>query len=288
MKRSREVTPARIALLLGILLLITGVYQAAVTVVDNSGHVLTVEVLSDPGDPVVQGLALVDQAPGGGTSTAPIFPTWDPIIDQDPGITLNPHDGQPVIVWSRQIGASFEIAMLRRMSGGWGPIDILTNSATSDIRPRAIVDANERAHVVWYPSGIGGPVYLQSFDIHNGQPLGSPQKPLEPPPTKSLKTGTTDGSCVGGGDDPGLIGGLTTRASEGPCVANPAVAPDHGAVLSCGRPAAYQVSSCYLVVGVYNTSTSTWAQTISNLSWQNMSSTTVRALAQSMADARCN
>ena len=288
MRRSRGITPAKMALLLGILLLLTGVYQAGVFVVDASGHRLSVEVESDPGDPTLQGLALVDQAPGGGTTTATIFPTWDPIIDQDPGIALNPYDGQPVIVWSRQIGGNFEIAMLRRMAGGWGPIDILTNSATSDIRPRVVVDANERAHVVWYPSGIGGPVYLQSFDIHNGQPLESSQRPLEPPPTKGLKTGTIAASSIGGGDDPGLIGGLTTRASESPCVANPAVAPEHGALMSCGRPAAYQVSGCYLVVGTYSTSTSSWTQSISNVSSQNMSTTSVRAIAQSVADGRCN
>ena len=112
---------------------------------------------------------------------------------------------------------------------------------------------------------------------------------MELPPTKGLKTGTIiGGSSIGGGDDPGLIGGLTSRASEAPCVANPAVAAEHGALMACGRAAAYQVSSCYLVVGVYNTSTSTWAQSISNLSLQNMSATSARALAQSLADARCN
>src|SRR5882762_5897265 len=144
MKRSRGVTPAKMALLLGILLLLTGIYQAGVFVVDESGHQLSVEVQSDPGDPALQGLALVDQAPGGGTTIATIFPTWDPIIDQDPGIALNPYDGQPVVVWSRQIGGNFEIAMLRRMPGGWGPVDILTHSTTSDIRARVVVDMNER------------------------------------------------------------------------------------------------------------------------------------------------
>src|SRR5262249_38513717 len=151
-----------------------------------------------------------------------LLATWDPVIDKDPWLMLDPYDGEPVVVWSRQDGSDFEIAMMRHVPGGWGPVDMLTNNSTSDIEPRAIVDALQRAHVVWYPSGIGGPVYLQSFDVHDGHPLTTPKKPLESASPLKLRTSTLGGSNVGGGDDPGLIGGLTTRASELPCTINPA------------------------------------------------------------------
>jgi hypothetical protein len=282
-------TPSAIpGIALAVLLVVTGAYYAGVTVVDDTGHVLTVDVIYDSSDPSVQGLAVEDQAPTGTTTTSTIFSTWDPVIDTNPDISLNPRDGQPVVIWSRQQGSDFEIAMVRRMPGGWGPIDILTYNSSNDIEPRAIVDPIEAAHVVWYPSGLGGPVYLQSFDIHNGQALTPPAKPLEPPGTKTLKTGTTGGSSVGGGDDPGLIGGLTSRASENPCVDNPSAAPEHGALLACGRPAAYQLISCYLTVGVYDTANAVWAQSITNLTLRDLSTTTVREIAQSMASARCN
>ena len=287
MKRLRTITPSALAISAAILLLITGAYQASVKVVDPDGHLLSVEIVYDSVDPSIQGLALVDEGPTV-TTTDPVSSTMDEIIDKDPTIALDPVDGQPVLVWSRQAGGDYELAMLRHMPGGWGPIDILTSNTTQDISPRALVDAVGRAHVLWYPSGIGGPVYLQGFYTNNGHAAGPPQKPLEPTAPRPLKSGTTGGSDVGGGDDPGLIGGLTSKASENPCLANPAAAPDHGVVMACGRPAAYQISSCQLVVGVYDTLHWTWAQTVSDLSGRNLSGTSVRDIAQGMANTRCN
>src|SRR2546425_2789567 len=249
--RPRLITATTMAITFFVLMLVTGAPFAAMRVVDGDGHWLSISVAYDSTNPSVQGLVLTDEAPNGATTAETIYATWDPIVDKDPWLAIDPYNGQPVIFWSRQDGADFEIAMMRHMPAGWGPLDMLTNNSSSDVAPRAIIDALERAHIVWYPAGIGGPVYLQSFDVHNGQPLGSPAKPLEAPSSKPLlMTGTVDGSAVGGGDDPGLIGGLTTRASESPCTVNPGAAPDHGALIACGRPAAYQLSSCKLVVGV--------------------------------------
>ena len=287
MTRPRIIKTTAMSMTLAVLLVVTGTFQASPPVVDGNGHTLRIEVVYDPGNPSVQGLAFVDETPGGGTTTSTIFSTWDPIIDRDPDLALNPYDGQPVVVWSRQEGPDFEIAMLRRMPGVWGPIDILTSNSTSDLAPRAIVDTLERAHIVWYPSGLGGPVYLQGFDVRNGQPTGPPQRPLEPGVTRPLRTTTIGGGDIGGGDDPGLIGGLTSKATQNPCPANPAAAPEHGALMACGRSAAYQLSGCKLVVGVYNPATWYWVQTITDLSRQNMASTSVRAIAQSLANARC-
>ena len=77
MTRPRFITPTSTALTLIVSLMLGGVYQAAVSVVDNSGHTLTVEVVYDPGDPSVQGVAMVDQPPSGSASTDTIFSTWD-------------------------------------------------------------------------------------------------------------------------------------------------------------------------------------------------------------------
>jgi len=59
-------------------------------------------------------------------------------------------------------------------------------------------------------------------------------------------------------------------------------------VMACGRPAAYQLSSCQLVVGVYDNIRGSWGQTVSDLSWRNLTGTSPRAIAQGIANARCN
>jgi len=286
MKRPRFIKSSSMAIAAAILLL-PGVYQASMKVLDPNGHFLSVEVATDPGNPSIQGLVLIDEGPSG-TTTTPVQSTYDTVLDSGPTIALDPYDGQPVLVWSRLIGADFELAMVRRTSGGWGPIDILTANGTQDISPRFLVDSVGRAHVLWYPSGIGGPVFLQGFYTNNGHAVGPAAKPLEPAATRTVRSGTSGGSDVGGGDDPGLIGGLTSWASEEPCVANPAAAADHGVLMACGRPAAYQISSCQLVVGVYDSVRYAWIQTVTDLSWRNMAATSGRQIAQGIANSRCN
>lgn len=288
MKAPRSFTPTMMALTFIASLVLGGAHQAAVTTAHHAGHKLTVKVASDPVDPSMQGLALVDEGPGGLSTTDIIPSSWDRTLDKEPSIALDPFNGQPVVVWSRQEGVEFEIAMVRRLPGGWGPIDILTHSGTSNASPRVMVDAAARAHIMWYPTGLGGPVYLQSFDVQNGRPLGPPQRPFQSPSQAKGKNRTTGGDQIGGGDDPGLIGGHSVRASANPCQSNPTAAPEHGVVMACGGPAAYQLSSCRLVVGVYDSATSAWVQSTTDLSRKDPAPTSVRGIAQSIADARCN
>ncbi|HEY3175908.1 MAG TPA: hypothetical protein VGK94_09160 [Candidatus Polarisedimenticolia bacterium] len=271
------------AIALVVLALVTGASEAGPSVVTRDGHLLTVEVESDPYSPTTQGLVVFDQSTAG-TTTVTIPSTWDPVIDQGPQMTLNPYDGEPVVVWSRQQGGDFELAMMRRMPGGdWAPFNILTGNTTNDIEPRSIVDLSEMAHIVWWPSGAGGPVFLQGFDVHNGGNNGPPQRPFEPP--KRKLSSSSSGDSIGGAEDPGTIGG--SKASASPCLANPSAAPDHGVVLGCGRPAAYQLSNCILVVGVYDTTTSTWTQTWTDLSSAPLDGTSIREIVQTQVDARC-
>jgi hypothetical protein len=289
MKHYRLAAPVTAAIGLAVLALLTGVFEAGTSLMLRDGHLLTVAIENDPYNPSVQGLVLLDET-ASGTSSQTIISTWDPFIDQGPNLSLDPYDGQPVVIWSRQVGgADFELAMMRRLPGGyWAPFDILTNNQTNDIEPRAIIDINDMAHIVWWPSGIGGPVFLHSFDVPTGHGNGQPQRPFEGGGNGRKIGLTTCPDCLGGGEDPGTIAGVSTRASADPCLANPAAAPDHGVVLGCGRPAAYQLSNCKLLVGVYDTTTSAWTLTVADLSRALLGSTSVREIVQMQVDARCH
>ena len=288
MKRGNLTALAATILVLASFPLVSGLIEAATSALTVDGHLLTVDIKVDRYNPSIQGLVLSDQSLSG-TSTETLTATWDPIIDQGPHIAMNPVESQPLLVWSRHDGNDFELAMvLKRPGGYWEPFNILTSNTTQDVEPRAIVDENEDAHITWWPSGAGGSVYLRSFDVRNGRALGQAQKPFEGSGSKTkLNTSTTGGSSVGGGEDPGTIGGLNVRAGADPCPANPSANPDHGVVLGCGRPAAYQLSACKLLIGIYDPAASTWGLTVVDVSNVSMSTTSVREMVQSLVDSRC-
>ncbi len=292
MKRSHARVSAVAIAATVLITLCSGFFQAATTVVDQRGHLLTIEVIANPSKPSVQGLRLVDRAPTGETTTEILLFTYDAVLDTGPNIAIDPVDGEPVVVWSRHDGTDVDLAMARRVPGGrgWGPIDQLTANTSTDIEPRLIVAPDGAAHIVWWPQGLGGDVLLQSFDIFTGQPRGTPQKPLEHPPGSSppiiqnVGGGYNESSP---GDDPGVPRG-SSKASAGPCLMNPAAAPDHGALMSCGRPAGWQLSSCQLVVGTLDAETQTWRQVYADLRRVSLANTSVRNIAQTMADSRCD
>ncbi|MFQ5700809.1 MAG: hypothetical protein ACE5HU_03080, partial [Acidobacteriota bacterium] len=215
----------------------------------------------------------------------------DPVIDRSPGIGLEPAGGV-VVIWSRFDGSDFELVLARRENGFWSNHLFLTSDSTNDTQPRFLIDSTGATHVLWWGGGPGGPVYLQTFDPLSGTPLGPRGQPLEPPqPRKRLlpnprRHGT---DFLGGADDPGIpTTSSSFMASAIPCGANPAAAPDHGVVMGCGRPAAYQLSDCQLVVGVQDPATLSWGQTTANLATVNLSTTSVREIVQSIADFQCS
>lgn len=288
MKRVNLAAVTVILIVLASFPMVSGLLEAATSALTLDGHLLTVDIRADQYIPSIQGLVVSDQSLSG-SSIEMLASTWDPVIDQGPNIAIDPYEGQPVLVWSRQDGSDFELAMMRRRPGGyWEPFTILTSNQTQDVEPRVIVDGDETAHIVWWPENIGGPVYLRSFDSRNGHALGTVQKPFEGSSAKTkLNTSITGGSSVGGGDDPGLIGGIKLTAGNDPCLANPSAAPDHGVVLGCGRPAAYQVSGCKLLIGIQDAATTTWKQTVVDLSIVSTTKSEIREMVQSLVDARC-
>ena len=288
MKKGKLVALSATIIVLAALPLISGLLEAATSVLTLDGHLLTVRVTVDPSIPSIQGLVVYDQTPSG-TSAQTILSTLDMVLDQGPNIALNPVEGQPVLVWSRQDGTDFELAMMRRRPGDyWEPFYILTNNQTQDVEPRVIVDENESAHIVWWPSGIGGSVYLRSFNIRNGEALTPAQKPFEKVLLKNkINTSVIAGSSLGGSEDPGLIGGISVRASADPCPANPTAIPEHGVVLGCGRPAAYQLSACKLLIGIYDATSSSWDLTIVDVTNIQISRSPARELVQSLVDSKC-
>jgi len=285
-KRRLNVT-ALLAVGLCVLFQVSGVFEAVTTIVDpDSGDLLTVDVITDPIDPGVQGVRLRTQPPGGSTVSETIPSSYDQIVDSDPAIGVGP-DSDVVVVWSRHDGCDFELALARRIpSYGWEPLSLLTENGQADTQPRVVVDGNDHAHVMWWGNDLGGPVYLQSFDPVTGDPIGPRHRPLDPPSGRRI-TPTYDPDA-GGLDDPGIPTKNGFKATANPCLANPAAVPDHGVMMSCGRPASWQVSSCQLTVGVYDTATSQWGQTVVDLSNVGLASTSAQSIAQGIADYRCH
>ncbi|HET6373055.1 MAG TPA: hypothetical protein VFG76_07100 [Candidatus Polarisedimenticolia bacterium] len=269
---------------LAFLLLSVSPSFAVLPLVDRRGHLLSVE-------DSIEGIVLVDEAPDGTTTSETVSTTYDATLDIGPSIGLDDYDGEPVVVWSRLVG-DYELAMAKRYpGGGWSPIDILTSNSTSDVEARVAVDPMSFAQVLWWPQGAGGPVYLQGFDTLNGHAAGQPARPFESPSNKKLSSNTIGGtSGTGGSDDPGIINHSATnakKASAYPCQTNPLAAPDHGVLFSCGRAAAFQVTSCILIVGTLDESSGSWSQITTDLSTVPLANTTVKAIAQSLADSRC-
>ena len=300
MFRHRFNTLAKAAVMIGLITMVslfTGVLEAGTTVVDpTTGYLLIVDVFIDPVDQSVQGIRFRERSPQLVTTTEELIPnTYDSVLDESPAIALNPAGGV-VVVWSRDDGSDFELLLSKRANDAWSPNHVLTFNSSFDTEPRVLVDSAEVAHVVWWGDGEGGPVHLRSYDVFNGSPIGPLHNPLEsamPRPRRFLDPSgpgdPIDPMGQGGVDEPGgpaTSGPIT--ASANPCASNPAAGPEHGVVLSCGQPAAYQVSDCQLVVGVLGTSTNDWHQTMADLSTANLSTTSVREIVQSIADYQCN
>lgn len=278
----RLISPARVTVVIGLLVLVTGFLEAGDIVIDPAtGNVLTVESVYDPYDPLTQSIRLVSRSSSGQISTETIPSSFDQYADVDPVIALDPLGGV-VVAWSRFDGSDFELAMVRRYPfGGWENHVILTLNTAQDVKPRMLVDQTGRAHILWWGNGAGGPVFLQSFDVFSKQPATGRHRPLEPPPKRASRM-----VSAGGQEDPGLPT-LTGAASALPCDRNPSAAPNHGVVMSCGRPAAYQLSGCQLVVGTEDGPDGTWFQTLTSLEYMNLTNTSVREIVQTLADARC-
>lgn len=274
----------------GILAMIGGVYEAGTTVIDPiSGHILSVEPFTDPNDPSIQGIEFRDHDPAGQTISEEIPSSFDAIIDRSPTLALNPAGGV-VVVWSRFDGNDFELVTARRENGFWSNHSFLTSNQTNDTEPRLLIDSTEKAHILWWGNGVGGPVFLRSFDPLTGFSLSPRWSPLEPmvPKKPRSSTGGIGFNSLGGSDDPGVpttSGSFTASALQ--CAANPLAVPDHGVVMSCNRPAAYQLSNCQLVVGVQDPATLIWNQTTANLGTADLSTTSVHEIVQTLADYQC-
>jgi len=289
MRRTRFSVPVTAAVAIGLFLALTGVFEAGPTIVDpTTGCIMTVDVATDPLDPYVQGVRLRSQTSGGQVSYEFVPSTYDPIVDAGPAIALNPLGGI-VVVWSRDDGSDFELSLASRTdSGVWSPDIQLTSNSKPDTEARVLVDANDLAHVLWWGDGVGGPVYLQSFGVVSGQPLGSSQRPFESPTQgngRKLLGSSELYDQVGGMDDPAAP---TNKASAVPCTSNPAAAPDHGVLMACGHPAAFQVTNCRLVLGLQEPSTGVWSQTVTDLTGVDLSSMSPRQIAQNLADHSCH
>ena len=283
-------TTLRVAIALLLFIGLCAPFEAATSVVDPStGRILMVEVISDPTDPSIQGIRYRERWPQGTTSEENVTGTMDPILDEAPSITLNPVGGV-VVVWSRHDGSDFELVLTRRENGSWSGLRTLTDNTGFDTRPQTLIASPDVVHIAWWGNGSGGPFYLQSYDVLTGAPVSPRYEPINMRrfrPRRVTSDGTSDDA--GGMDEPGIptING-NYAASAVPCTTNPAAAPDHGVVMACGNPGAFQLSGCELVVGVPSATSGTWQYTAANLSSTNLQSTSVREIVQSIADYNCN
>jgi hypothetical protein len=139
-------------------------------------------------------LRYVRQQPDGRVETSDIPGTDDSAIDIEPTIEIDPSCGQPVLVWSRNEGAGFDIYLSRIENGSWAAPRLIGNSAGDDGKPDLRVGA-ALIHVAWRVESAGTRTFLRlSLDRKTLSPAYGPETlPLGDPQTTALDgTGTAD------------------------------------------------------------------------------------------------
>ncbi len=270
--------------------LIWAAVEAGTTIVSRDGDLVGVEVVTNQGDPTVQGLRVTTVTLSGQRIDEVIESTLDSAADVGPSIELAPFDDQPVVIWSRMEGSDFELAIAHRSaSTGWPVHALLTSNTGSDSAPQFAIDASDRVHVLWWSNGAGAPLSFQCFSSITAEPLCPLEDPFNPRRTIRPRTPGPPPEGAGGLDDPGVITGRIV-ASADHCVANPSAEPEHGVVATCatGRPAVYQYSGCVLTVGIYDARIAQWKVTNTNLATADLNGTSVRDIVEGMLTAACH
>lgn len=77
----------------------------------------------------------IRQYADGSTDSALVPGTDDLAIDRDPAIDIDPATGNPVLVWSRNLGSGFDIFVSRFDGASWSAPQPIVTQAVDDTRP---------------------------------------------------------------------------------------------------------------------------------------------------------
>lgn len=141
--------------------------------IDNDATLHRVEAVltGDPGVSALRHTLVRD-----GLSRAALVPgTEDTSLDLEPALAIDPVRGTPVLAWSRDTGAGFDVYVSRFDEAAWTPAMRVLQGAADEVRPRILVSPS-LVHVV---ARAGGEYVRISLDRVSLQPAFGP----EPLPT---------------------------------------------------------------------------------------------------------
>ncbi len=144
---------------------------------DGTVHRVDVEQYLSGGRVVGTALRHTRQGPSGAKESSLVPGTDDPAVDRDPAIEIDPVSGAPVLVWSRNEGAGFDIVLSRFEGGSWLPFVRVSSGGGDDLLPQ-VGPGKKLVHVVYRQSaGSQAPLsfYRSSFDRATLGPAYGPE-----------------------------------------------------------------------------------------------------------------
>jgi hypothetical protein len=211
-----------VALLLEAAALAAGPARADVQKITSDGVVHRVDVdayVSAKGSGT--GIRYTRQKPTGGRETSWVPGTDDLAADRDPVLEIEPSTGRPVLVWSRNDGAGFDLFIARLENGAWTAPRLLVHSAVDDLLPQLRYD-DRYLQLAWRQQDPSGAVsfYRSSLDPSSWATSYGPERvpvdDIAPLPAGGSPTTSSAGPSMSAtyfsGTLPALVPGDPTRS----------------------------------------------------------------------------
>lgn len=149
---------------------------------DGTVHRVDVEQFLSGGKVAGTALRHTRQMPGGAKDSSLVPGTDDPAVDREPALEIDPVTGAPLLVWSRNEGAGFDIVLSRFEGASWLPFVRVSSGGEDESQPQ-IGSGQRLVHVVYRQStGFQGvfQYYRWSLDRATlGAVYGPEQLPLD-------------------------------------------------------------------------------------------------------------
>lgn len=142
---------------------------------DGTVHRVDVEVFNTGQTGSGTRLRHTRQSPGGMTESTIVAGTDDPAVDREPSLDIDPVTGRPILVWSRNEGAGFDVVLSRYEGQGWAPFVRVTSGGGDESSPQ-VGSGNHLIHVL-YRQGMSAQTsfYRSSFDRTSLAPVFGPE-----------------------------------------------------------------------------------------------------------------
>jgi hypothetical protein len=105
-------------------------------------------------------------------------PSGDAREDGRPDIAFRRPEGTPVVVWAYNHGESHDIAIATWEADGWGPVELITNTAENEVDPRVFVLGDGTTLVTWWVEGPDTRVEVTTR-AQDGDTWAAPQRVTE-------------------------------------------------------------------------------------------------------------